>query len=149
MFKKLVLLFVSFGLLLSVAYAGGSYTLSGNVTFQYEGDIYVCLYTKEGWRDFQTPGHKLSPQECNVTKWNGKVKKAGKVPFRFENIPKGTYCIVAYQDVNSNGKVDYQGHQIKESWESFQEMDPAVVHSTWDMVRFDLEKDITGIEIHM
>jgi uncharacterized protein (DUF2141 family) len=77
------------------------------------------------------------------------VKKAGKVPFRFENIPKGTYSIVAYQDVNNNGKVDYEGLLIKEPWQSFRGRDPVNAYSTWDQVRFDLEKDITGIEIHM
>ena len=149
MFKKLMLFIMSFGMLSSFAYAGESWSLSGQVSFQYEGDIYVCLLTKEGFRDFQTRGHKLSSQECKVTKWNTDVKKAGKISFKLEDIPKGIYCIVAYQDVNNNGKVDYENYVIVEPWQSFQERNPVMELSTWDEVRFDLEKDITGIEIHM
>ena len=145
----MVLLIISFGLLSSIGYAGGTCTLCGEVSFQYDGDIYVCLHTKEGLRDFQISGHKLSSQECKVTKWSSEVKKAGKVSFRFDNIPKGTYCIVAYQDVNNNGKVDYENLAIVEPWQSFRELDPVTGYSTWDQVRFNLEKDITGIEIHM
>ena len=44
MFKRLIPLFTSLCLLLSVAYAGENYTLSGDVTFQYDGDIYMSLY---------------------------------------------------------------------------------------------------------
>jgi hypothetical protein len=54
MFKKLVFLIIGFGLLLSTGYAGDTCTLCGEVIFQYEGDIYVCLYTVDDWVDFQT-----------------------------------------------------------------------------------------------
>jgi hypothetical protein len=60
MLKKLVSLIIGLSVFLSVAYAGENYTISGKCTFQYDGDVYICLCTKEGWRDFQTPGHELS-----------------------------------------------------------------------------------------
>jgi hypothetical protein len=68
MFKKLLPLFIGLSLLFSIALAGENYTVSGDVTFSEDGDIYICLLTQEGWRDFQTRGHELTPQECKVIK---------------------------------------------------------------------------------
>ena len=148
MFKKLVFLCISFGLLLSVAYAGGSYTLSGNVTFQYEGNIYICPLTMEEFRDFTTPQHKLSESPCKIVQMNPNLKKAGKVSFRFENVPKGTYCVFAYQDLNMNGEVDFENFTINEPWGTYREPLPGAP-PTWVKIGFDLNEDITEIEIHM
>ncbi len=79
--------FIGLGLLFSVAYAEENYTISGEVTFQYDGDIYICLYDKEAWRDFQTPGHELSLSQCKVIKMNADLEKAGKVSFTFDRVP--------------------------------------------------------------
>jgi hypothetical protein len=68
MFKKLLPLFIGLSLLFSIALAGENYTVSGDVTFSEDGDIYICLLTQEGWRDFQTRGHELTPQKCKVIK---------------------------------------------------------------------------------
>ena len=79
-------LFIGFGLLFCVAYARENYTISGEVAFQYDGDIYICLYDKEVWRDFQTPGQELSLSQCKVIKMNADLKKAGKVSFTFDRV---------------------------------------------------------------
>ena len=77
---------------------------------------------------------------------NTDLEKAGKVSFRFDNIPKGTYCVFTYQDVNMNGEVDVD-YMINEPWGSYKEISHDV--PLWDMVKFTLDKDITGITIHM
>ena len=146
MFKKLVPLFIGLCLLFSVAFAEENYTLSGEVTFSYDGDIYICLLNMEGWRDFHTPRHELSQLKCKVIKMNADLRGAGKVSFKFDSVPKATYCIVALQDVNNNGKADFENYIISEPWGSYKERD---VGGTWNDVRFDLEKDITGIKIQM
>ena len=148
MLRKLVPLFASIALLFSVALAQENYTLSGEVTFSSDGDIYICLLNMEGWRDFQRPGHELTSQECKVIKMNADLKAAGIVSFKFENVSKGTYCIVALQDVNNNGKVDFANYVISEPWGSYRNVE-AGDSWTWDNVKFDLEKDITGIKIQM
>jgi hypothetical protein len=148
MFKKVVSLFIGLCLLCSFAFAEENYTLSGEVTFSFDGDIYVCLVNMEGWRDFQTPGHELTPQKCKVIKMNADLKGAGTVPFRFDSVPKGTYGIVALQDVNNNGKVDFANYVISEPWGTYKET-PAGKAWTWNELKFDLEKDITGIKIQM
>ena len=129
------------------AKSGENWTISGDVTFQYDGDIYICLLTKKELHEFVSRNHALSPSECKLIRMNADLKKTGKVSFKFESIPKGTYCIVTYQDANKNGIVDYEGLHMSESWGSYKEN----VHSNiiWDNVKFDLEKDITGIKIEM
>ena len=149
MFKRLVPLFISLCLLLGVAYAGENYTLSGDVTFQHDGDIYICVFTKEEFRDFVVPNYDLSQLRCKVIKLNSDLKREGEVSFRLDGIPKGTYCIITYQDVNKNGKVDFINLLIDEPFGSYRELSPARNILEWKLVRFDLEKDITGIEIHM
>jgi hypothetical protein len=149
MFKKLIPSFIGLCFLFSFAFAEEVCTLSGEVTFSYDGDIYVCLVNMEGWRDFQTPGHELARQKCNVIKMNADLKKAGKVPFRFDSVPKGTYCIVALQDVNGNGKADRTFlNGIIEPFGSYRNLGVGIP-DTWDNVKFDLEKDIKGIKIQM
>jgi uncharacterized protein (DUF2141 family) len=147
MFRKLVPVFVGLALLFSVALAQENYTLSGEVTFRKDGDIYICLLNMEGWRDFQTPGHELTAQKCKVIKMNADLKGAGKVSFEFNSVPKGTYCIVALQDVNNNGKVDFANYIISEPWGSYK--DYGGTDWSWNNIKFDLEKDITGIKIQM
>ena len=147
MFKKLVPLFIGLCLLFSVAFAEESYTLSGEVTFQYDGDIYICLLNMEGWRDFQTPRHELSQLKCKVIKMNTDLRGAGKVSFKFDSVPKATYCIVALQDVNNNGKADFENYIISEPWGSYK--DVSTTGSSWGNIKFDLVEDITGLKIQM
>ena len=148
MFKKLVPLFVGLALLFSVAFAEENYKLSGEVTFSYDGDIYLCLLNMEGWRDFQTPRHELSQLKCKVIKMNADLRGAGKVSFKFDSVPKATYCIVALQDVNNNGKADFENYIISEPWGTYRNLGIGI-STSWDNVKFDLEKDITGIKIQM
>ena len=148
MFKKLVPLFIGLGMFFGVVSAEENYSLSGDVTFSEDGDIYICVLTKEGFRDFQTPGHELTPQKCKVIKMNADLKGAGKVSFKFDSVPIGTYCIVALQDVNNNGMADFAQHRISEPLGSYKEGDPTLA-LPWDDVKFDLKKNITGIKIQM
>jgi hypothetical protein len=148
MFKKLVPLFIGLCLLFSFAFAEENYKLSGEVTFSYDGDIYLCLLNMEGWRDFQTPRHELSQLKCKVIKMNADLRGAGKVSFKFDSVPKATYCIVALQDVNNNGKADFENYIISEPWGTYRNLGIGI-STSWDNVKFDLEKDITGIKIQM
>ena len=137
-----ILVFVNF------AYGGDNYTISGNVGFRYDGDIYICLLTSEKFAEFVTPGHELSQPECKYIRMNADLKKSKQVSFKFENITKGTYCIVSYQDENKNGKVDFENYWIKEPWATYKEGDPAIT-TQWDMIEFDIEESISGIKIQM
>ena len=148
MLRKLVPLSVGLAFLFNVALAEENYTLSGEVTFKKDGDIYICLLNMEGWRDFQYPRNELSQLKCQVIKMTADLKAAQKVSFKFDNVPKGTYCIVALQDVNNNGKADFENYAISEPRGSYRSPEiGSGAGNTWNNVKFDLEKDITDIKI--
>jgi uncharacterized protein (DUF2141 family) len=148
MFKKAMFFLASFLLASSFTYAEEKFTISGEVTFQYDGNIYICLLTMEGFRAFNLPGHELSQSAYKVVQMNADLKKAGKVSFTFDNKPKGTYCVFTYQDVNMNGKVDFENYRMTEPWGSYKE-GAIGLSPTWQKLKFDLQKDIAGIEIEM
>ena len=147
MVKKVMLLLGIFFMVFAFAYAEEKFTVSGEVTFQYDANIYICLLTMEEFRDFNKPRHILSESPCKVIQMNADLKKAGKVSFTFNNIPKGTYCVFTYQDVNMNGEVDFENYNINEPWGSYKEIITAIPQ--WGKVKFDLESNITGIKIEM
>ena len=133
---------------INIAYGEENFTITGDVVFQYEGDIYICLYNFEKYKEFYKQGYDLSQPECKYIKMNADLIKAKQVPFKFEGIPKGTYVIVGYQDENKNGKVDFEGYHIKEYWGTYKE-NVSVTSPTWDMIKFDLQENISGIRIQM
>ena len=150
MFKKLILFLITLLVVSAFAYAEEKFTVSGQVSFQYDGDIYICLLTKEEFQNFHRLRHKLSQSPCKVIHMNAALKKAGKVSFTFNNIPKGTYSVLTYQDVNMNGEVDHAGQPLSEPWGSYKKTSQiAPWASVWGVIKFDLEKDITGIKIKM
>ena len=147
MFKKAILFLAVLLMVSSFAYAEEKFTVSGEVSFQYDGDIYICLLTMEEFRDFNIPRHKLSQSPCRVIQLNTDLKKARKVSFTFDNVAKGTYCVFTYQDVNMNGEVDFAGLFFNEPWGTYKET--AHDKAIWGTVKFDLGSDITGIKIRM
>jgi uncharacterized protein (DUF2141 family) len=147
MFKKAMLFLAVLLMVSSFAYAEEKFTVSGEVSFQYDGDIYICLLTNEEFRDFYRRWHKLSESPCKVIHMNTDLKKAGKVSFTFDNTAKGTYCVLTYQDLNMNRELDFEGQPVNEPWGSYKETQYDI--PVWGMVKFDLEKDITGIKIKM
>ena len=148
---KTAMLFLGILLIASAfAYAEEKFTISGEVTFQDDGNIYICLLTKEEFRDIFVPRRELSQSPCKIIHINTDLKKAGKVSFTFDNVPKETYCIFTYQDANMNGEVDYVNYAIDEPWVTYKGYKEALFeHPTWGKVKFDLEKNIIGITIEM
>jgi len=148
MLKKMSALFLSFWLIGVIAHAEEKFSLSGEVSFQYDADIYICLFTME---DIQyLPKNELLPPKCKAIRMNTDLKEAGKVTFKFDSIPKGTYCIATFQDVIKNRKVNYENYQINEPFGTYKEQGPECGNQLdWNTIKFDLEKDITGIKITM
>ena len=148
MLKKMSALFLSFWLIGVIALADEKFSLSGEVSFQYDADIYICLFTME---DVQyLPQNELLPPKCQAIRMNANLKEARKVSFKFDSIPKGTYCIATFQDVIKNRKVDYKNYQINEPFGTYKEQGPECGNQLdWNMIKFNLEKNITGIKIQM
>ena len=68
-----------------------------------KNDLWVG--TSEDFRYFTRPHHVLSESPCHFVQMDEEIEKAGKVLFSFDHVPKGTYAVFAYQDINNSGKV--------------------------------------------
>ena len=129
------------------AFGQETYSITGDVSFQYDSDIYIRVCTMEEWGEFLRPNYELSVPPWKILKLNSETKKSGNVSFKLDNIPPGTYIIVAFQDVIKNQKVDYEGLQMKEPYGTYKEDDYVPGRPRWDYVKFHLEKNIGGIKI--
>lgn len=149
MHYKLLMMVICFGLFFNVAHAEEAYTITGEISFKYDGDIYIRICTMEEWAEFLKPNYVLSVPPWKTITINSETKKTGKVSFRLDSTPKGTYVIVAFQDVIKNQKVDYEGMYMKEPWGTYKKDDFLGNRPRWDIVKFNLEKNIVGIKIQL
>lgn len=149
MYYKFLIMVICFGLFFNVAHAEETYTITGEISFKYDGDIYIRICTMEEWVEFLKPNYELSVPPWKMIKMNSELKKAGKVSFKLDSIPTGTYVIVAFQDVIKNQKVDYVGLHMDEPWGTYKEDDYLGGRPRWDIVKFNLEKNIEGIKIQL
>ena len=142
MFKK-AMLFLGILLMVSAfAYAEEKFTISGVVYFQHDSDIYMNLVTRESHPNRLKPN---PPPFGMYIKLTPEQRKAKRVSFKFEGIPKGNYFLVAFQDLNKNEKLDrdYSGTPV-EPYGSYKKFEFAF---QWDRDTFLVDKDITGIKI--
>jgi uncharacterized protein (DUF2141 family) len=144
MSKKTILFLGVLLMLCAFAYAAEQYSLSGEVTFSGNENVYVSIYTIE-----EFPNYKKSlPSEPFVRKIKPDPEqiKAGRFSFTFSGIPKGTYCIIAFQDVDNNGKLRCTTWGGIEEPICFYKAVPGEPScANWNDVKFELDKDITGI----
>ncbi len=142
---KKAMLFLAILLMVSAfAYAEEKFTVSGAVYFQHDSDIYMNLVTRESFPNRLEP---LPPPFGIYIKLTPEQRKAKRVPFKFEGIPKGNYFLVAFQDLNKNEKLDrdYMGAPV-EPYGSYKKFEFAV---QWDRDKFLVDKNITGIKINI
>ena len=141
---KKAMLFLGFLLMVSsFTYAEEKYSVSGEVYFQNDSDIYMNLVTRETFANRSEPFPspfgiyiKLTPEQ----------RKAKKFPFKFKQIPKAIYIIVAFEDLNKNKKLDREGASPAEPYGTYKKFEFA---PEWDKVKFIVDKDITGIKINI
>jgi len=145
MVKKAMLLVGILFMVLSFAYAEEKCSISGQVTFSGHENIYISIYTIENFPNFKK-SLPSSPFFKKITP-NPKQIKAGRSSFKFSGIPKGSYCIIAFQDSDNNGKLSC------DTWGSIEEpicfykepTDIGFGTPNWHNVKFEVVSDITGI----
>ena len=126
------------------------YTVSGEVKFpKSTGEIHVWLKTRgeiEKWGEPAPPARSLmikpSPQEL----------KAKKVTFKFSEVPRRFYCIICFQDLNKNEKMDYMDGSLGEgrSTEPYGCSGQRLLRPCkWSNIKFEVDKDISGIAIEL
>jgi uncharacterized protein (DUF2141 family) len=144
MFKKALLFLAILFMVSTLAYAEEKYSLSGQVTFSGHENVYISIYTIENFPNFKKV--LPSPPFSQKIVPNPEQVKAGRFSFTFSGVPKGTYCIVAFQDVDNNGKLRCT------TWGGIEE--PICFYKTfsgllsgvnWNDVKFELVSDISGI----
>ena len=52
----------------NIAYSEENFNIMGDVVFRYEGDVYICLYDFEKYKEFYKHGYDLSRPECKYIK---------------------------------------------------------------------------------
>jgi hypothetical protein len=132
------ILFIALGF----AYAEEKFTVAGVVFFENDSNIYMNLITRETFANRLEP---LPPPFGMYIKLTPEQKKAKRVSFKFEGIPKGNYLLVGFQDLNKNGKLDrdYMGTPV-EPFGTYKKFEFAL---QWDRDKFLVDKDMTGIKI--
>ena len=144
MVKKALLFLVILFMMSALAYAEEKFSLSGQVTFSGHESIYISIYTIENFPNFKKV--LPSPPFSQKITPNPEQVKAGRASFTFSGIPKGTYCIVAFKDLDNNGKLtcDTWG-QIQEPICYYKEWSGDWETAIWNNVKFEVVSDITGI----
>jgi len=128
---------------LNYAESQNKFAVSGEVKFSSDGDIRIGVYTQKAWSDPAEPTFTQGePAFTQVIKLTSKQKEAKKVHFRIEGIPKDTYVIYSYQDIDGDGKPG----RI-DPWGTYR--DAGFAPPVWDKVKFELDRNISGIEIEL
>jgi uncharacterized protein (DUF2141 family) len=145
MLKKIAVIFVSLFILPNISSSEETFSVSGEISIIDKGDIHVGIYSPEDWsnRKDKTP----SPPYFQIINLNPEQIKMEKVPFEFQDIKRGTYCIHVYQDVNQNGKLDKK--PMGTPAEPLGEYRSPLTWSSWNDMKFEVDKDIADIEIQM
>ena len=123
----------------SLVFAEDKYSISGEVIYSGESNIYVCLHTMKTFACFRK---ELPPREfIQIVK----ADVGGKAPFSLKDVPKGEYLILVFVDDNNNGKFDC------DAWGSPIEptcmYKPPLIkmHTNWYDQKFELDRDVGGL----
>jgi uncharacterized protein (DUF2141 family) len=145
MVKKALLFLAILFIVSTLSYAEEKCSISGQVTFSGHETVYISLHTLETFANLKKS--LPSPPFSQKIIPNPEKIKTGRVSFIFSKVPKGTYCIVAFQDVDNNGKLTC------DTWGQIQEplcfyrvpSDVGLGTPNWDSVKFDAVSDIHRI----
>ena len=118
-----------------------TYRVSGKLSFQTRGDIYVYLVTEE---DFKIPftGIQVIHIETGPT---GELKN--ETSFSFAAVEAGTYGIRCFQDVNGNGKLDKGMGGPAEPWGMSWQGEKPKKWPRFSHIAFEVTQDVVDIHI--
>jgi uncharacterized protein (DUF2141 family) len=138
--KKIVFSLIAVVLfMVCLVFAEDKCTVSGEVLYSKDADIYVCLFSQATWPSWK---RELPPSPFTQTV---KASPSGRASFTFKEVPKGDYLIMAFADENKNGKLDCDTAGFFLEPASFYK--PSIQHTNWYDQKFEVDKDVTGINI--
>ena len=148
MLKKLMIGIVFFCAASTVSYSQEKFSISGEVKFpKKKGVIILMLNTQEEFEDRESP----PPERKLMIKPDAQQLKAKKVSFKFADVPKSSYAIRCFQDLNENGEMDYmEASSIRHPTEPYGFSGPNIpMGIVWSEAKFEVDLDISGIEIEL
>ena len=124
-----------------LVFAEDKYTISGEVVYSKDADVYVCLFSQKTWPSWK---RELPPIPFSQIV---KPSPSGKAFFTFKEVPKGDYLIMAFADENNNGKFDCDTMGFPLEPSSWHHKLKTGGHTNWYDQKFEVDKDVTGIEL--
>jgi Uncharacterized protein conserved in bacteria (DUF2141) len=131
--------------MVSSVYAQDKCTVSGEVVYSGDSNLYVCLLNPKTFAAAVSREKELPPPEfVQIVK----VNASGKASFAFKAVPKGEYVVRVFADENNNGKFD------TDTWgfplERVAAYKPSKDgHANWSEQKFEVDKDVTGIVVKL
>jgi uncharacterized protein (DUF2141 family) len=142
MMKNIAYILFAIVLTASFTVAEEKFTVSGELNYLTDADIYVCLHTNQTFPDWK----KTLPPGSFTKKV--KANPSGKVEFTFTHVPKGEYLIMAFEDQNGNGTLDCTtwGFPQETFWTYKKNAMPGF-GTNWHDQKFDVNANVSGIVI--
>jgi len=136
-----LLLFFSLGCIANAQ--AEEYTVSGNIAFHAQGDIYIYLVTEDV---FKTPFTGVQTLRVHI----GPSETAQReIPFAFHNVEPGRYGIRCFQDENDNGKLDRGLGGPSEPWGMSWQTEHPRKWPRFSDISFDVEQNIFDVFIEV
>ena len=130
----------------SLAFAQDKCTISGEVVYSKESNIYVCLLNPKTFAAAMGREKELPPPEfVQIIKANA----SGKASFAFKDVPKGEYVVHAFADENSNAKLDTDTFGSAIEPRDYYKPMSAGLYANWSEQKFNVDKDVTGIVLKL
>lgn len=119
------------------------FTIAGTIRLRSRGTLYLLLTNKELFKEFyQGLRHRVIDPDSTA-------RRKGRVPFRFQDIPPGTYALRCYQDENGNEKLDMGLLGPSEPWDmSWNDNRPLGI-PRFHHCAFDLTGDTANIVLEL
>ena len=139
--KIIAVLFLILPVLSSVPAEG--FTVGGEISFTKTGDLFIQLATEEEFNNDRMPPFAL------ILRVGPEEMKKGKVSFQFGGVPRGTYGIRCFQDVNENQKLDRGVFGPSEPWGVYRPKRPAFRGPKFEEISFPVDRDIIHIQVEV
>jgi|GEM_PF-1466162 len=139
---KWVLVLAGIMVLGTPVYGEETYTVSGVVTFSEGEVVFVSLYTQDRFKEFKNSPLPPEPY-TQILELSAEQRKAGRAEFLFKGLPKGTYGVIAFREMKRNLKRD-RSQYFKEPVSSYKMI---AFSGKWSDIKFEVNKDVRGIEI--
>jgi hypothetical protein len=118
------------------------YSVSGILTFSEGEVVFVSLYTPDRFQDFKN--RPLPPEPyTQVIEISPEQRKARRAEFLFKGIPRGTYGVVAFRESKKNLKKD-RNQYFRDPVSTYKMI---AFSGNWSDIKFEVNRDIRGIEI--